>query len=216
MAKVALFHTSVATLPLMKDLVEKYMPDIDVMHIIEEAMIKEVMVNKGVSTNISSRILSYVKAAESAGCELFMTACSSIGLAVEQCQPFTDMSVSRIDTAMIKKALESGHKISVLATVATTMAPTVEYVERMAKESRMTPEIETLLMPKAFEALLKGDMETHDQIVKTGLDRSLTNSDVVVLAQASMARVIPKGFTSPVPVLTSPELGIQYLASQLK
>ncbi|MFV0322608.1 MAG: aspartate/glutamate racemase family protein [Alphaproteobacteria bacterium] len=214
--KVALFHTSIATVEMMKALVADKCPDIEVMHIIEESMIKDVMGNNGVTPMISARIANYVKAAEAADCSVFMTACSSIGKAVENCQFMTNMQLARIDTAMIEKALDSGKNIAVLATVSTTLDPTIEYIERLSKTKEGNFNIEPHLIPYAFEALLAGDKQKHNRLVLETLKDVVSKADVVVLAQASMAGAIPNDFTLDVPLLTSPELGISALAELAK
>ncbi len=212
MPKAAIFHTNTATLPVMKDLVAEMMPQVEVMHIVEDSMIKDVMANNGMTADISARIFHYMQAAEKAGCNIFMTACSSIGHEVEQCRPYTKMRIERIDTAMLEQALKTASKISVLATVETTMAPTVEYLKRLAQQKGKSIEVKTHLMPDAFTALLEGDTEYHDQTVQAGLSQSLEESEVIILAQASMARAVPKDTEFSVPILTSPELGITRLA----
>ncbi len=214
--KVALFHTSSATLDLMNKLLAKKCPDIDVLHIIEESMIKDVMKNGGITPDINNRIANYIKAAESANCDIFMTVCSSIGKAVEQCQHMTNMTLARIDTAMIEKALALGKHISVLATVSTTLDPTVEYIKRMCEEKDCDIQIEPHLIAGAFEALLAGDFEKHDRLVVSLLNQLVSNSDVIILAQASMARAISEDLSINIPVLTSPELGISWLAEIAK
>ncbi|OCG06901.1 Asp/Glu racemase [Gilliamella sp. wkB178] len=216
MKKIALFHTSAATLDTMTKLTTQIIPDVKVMHIVEDSMIKDVMANNGVTPSINARIASYIKAAEIAKCDMFMTACSSIGGVVEQCQFMTSMPLTRIDTAMIEQAIKISGKISVLATVETTLRPTLEYVHRMANIHDQSPEIESLLMAEAFVALLDGDSDKHDEIVKQGLLKALKESDVVILAQASMARVLNTLDEKPtIPVLTSPESGIKWLKEKL-
>ncbi|WP_318388330.1 aspartate/glutamate racemase family protein [Enterobacter sp.] len=214
MKKIALFHTSAATLPVMQQLIGDIMPQADVMHIVEDSMIKEVMKAGGVTPDIAARIAGYVQVAEKAGCAIFMTACSSIGTAVESCQFMTPLQLARIDSAMVDDAIARGGRIAVLATVATTLAPTLAFVERKAQESGKSLKITSLLMEEAFHALLRGDMATHDRIVAEGLHRTFAESDVVMLAQASMARVLQQLPTPPVPVLTSPESGIRWLKTQ--
>lgn len=216
MKKIALFHTSAATLPMMQTLTATWLKEVEVMHIIEDAMIKEVMAKGGVTPEISARIAGYIQIAERAGCSHFMTACSSIGYAVENSQFMTNMPVSRIDTAMIEEAIQHGGQISVLATVATTLEPTLDYLHRKAAALGQIVEITPLLMPEAFHALLAGDTDSHDRIVSEALQQAYNNSNVIMLAQASMARVLNDKPTPPVPVLTSPERGIRWLAEQLK
>ena len=217
MKKVALFHTSVATIESMTKLTKQIIPDVQIMHIVEDSMIKDVMANNGVTPEINARIAAYIQAAELAKCDMFMTACSSIGGVVEQCQFMTSMPLTRIDTAMIEQAIKIGGKIAVLATVETTLRPTLDYVHRIAqKHNQTSAKIEPLLMAEAFVALLDGNNAKHDEIVKAGLLKALKDSDVVVLAQASMARVLDTLDEKPaIPVLTSPESGIKWLKDQL-
>lgn len=216
MTKAALLHTSAATLNLFQNLTAAVMPEVEVVHFVEESMIREVMKNGGPTPEINARIAGYVQAAEKAGCALFMTACSSIGGSVEQCQFLTRMPVTRIDEAMVEEAIQHGPRIAVLATVETTLKPTLEYIERKGREAGKQITVTPTLMSEAFKALLAGDNETHDRIVSTGLREALNSADVVVLAQASMARVIHDMPASEVPVLTSPERGIQRLRERIE
>ena len=216
MSKVAIFHTSAATLALFQTLTAKIMPGVEIMHIVEDAMIRDVMKSGGPTPAINARIAGYVQAAERAGCSIFMTACSSIGGSVEQCQFLTRMRVTRIDEAMIEEAIRKGPRIAVLATVETTLRPTLDYLHRKAREAGADVDVRPTLMAEAFKALLAGDNETHDRIVAAGLREALGNADVVVLAQASMARAMAGMPPSEVPVLTSPERGIQRLKERIE
>ena len=215
MTKVAIFHTSAATLNLFQTLTAKIMPDVEIMHIVEDAMIRDVMKNGGPTPAINARIAGYVQAAERAGCSIFMTACSSIGGSVEQCQFLSSIPVARIDDAMADSAINQGPRVAVLATVETTLKPTLEFISRKAREAGKEIEILPNLMSEAFTALLAGDNATHDRIVSAGLREALKKADVVVLAQASMARVM-EGMEKPaVPVLTSPESGVMRLKERI-
>lgn len=211
MKKIAMLHTSSATLAMMQQLIADIMPEVEVMHLVEESMIKQVMKAGGVTPNIAARIADYVHIAEKADCDIFITACSSIGTAVEQCQFLTPLQLARIDSAMVKEAIEKGERIAVLATVATTLKPTLDYVQRKIQESGKPRAVTPILMEEAFHALLAGEMDTHDRIVADGLKTAFSQADVVMLAQASMTRVLQQLPTPPVPVLTSPESGIRWL-----
>ena len=215
MSKVAIFHTSAATLALFQTLTAKIMPEVEIMHIVEDAMIRDVMKNGGPTPAINARIAGYVQAAERAGCSVFMTACSSIGASVEQCQFLTPMAVTRIDEAMVASAIQQGPRVAVLATVETTLNPTLEFIKRRAREAGKEIEILPNLMAEAFTALLAGDNATHDRIVSAGLREALAKADVVVLAQASMARVMETMEKPAVPVLTSPECGVVRLKERV-
>ncbi|NQU97322.1 MAG: Asp/Glu/hydantoin racemase, partial [Chloroflexi bacterium] len=78
-------------------------------------------------------------------------------------------------------------------------------------------EVETVLCEGAFAALGRGDTAIHDRIVLENLRGLMDRSDVVVLAQASMARVADRipAEERKVPVLSSPRMGVQRLKDVL-
>lgn len=211
MKKAAIFHTTAVTIAPLQALAKELMPDAEIINLAEDGMIRDVIRHDGPTAAISARVANYMLCAEKAGCEVFMTACSSIGEVVESCQMLTSMKVTRIDLAMAEKAVELGSKIAILATAATTMKPTSNLIARKAAEVGKQVEIKPYLMPEAYAALMAGDTATHDQMVKRALSAAAAENQVIVLAQASMARVLAGMGAIAVPVLTSPELGMRHL-----
>jgi hypothetical protein len=68
----------------------------------------------------------------------------------------------------------------------------------------------------AFEALMAGDGATHDAKVAAALKELSQHVDVIVLAQASMARVVDDAGGAQdkrVPILASPGIAVDYLAT---
>jgi Asp/Glu/hydantoin racemase len=137
---------------------------------------------------------------------------SAMGQAVDRIAATSLLPAMRVDTAMVDEALRRGRRIGVLATLHTTMTPTVELV-RQRSNGDPDVRIEAHVCERAFAALKAGDIARHDELVKAGLRRIEPLADVVILAQASMARVLagPQA-TSRVPILLSLRLAIQALA----
>src|SRR3546814_6025157 len=84
----------------------------------------------------------------------------------------------------------SGRRIRGGATLSTTLNPTADLVRRVAAEQGKQIEIVEHLCEGAFEAVMAGDGTTHDRIVGEGLTQGMKGMDAIVLAQASMARVV--------------------------
>jgi len=88
----------------------------------------------------------------------------------------------------------------------------------MASELGQDVQVNSCLCKGAFEAVLNGDTETHDTSVREHLIELSGSVDVIVLAQASMARVVEK--ISPeearVPVLSSPPLAMAQVKDVLE
>jgi len=108
-----------------------------------------------------------------------------------------------------------GARIGVMATLRTTLEPTIALLRDKAAAIGKEIEIVSSLCDGAFEAVLSGDTATHDRILSSALRNDMQGVDVVVLAQASMARVVkamPEG-TLAMPVLSSPELAVRSAAA---
>ena len=78
-------------------------------------------------------------------------------------------------------------------------------------------ELTSKLVEGAFEALMAGDGATHDAKVAAALKELSTQVDVIVLAQASMARVVDALAPADkrVPIFASPGIAVDYLATVL-
>jgi hypothetical protein len=100
----------------------------------------------------------------------------------------------------------------------TTLEPTTALLRAKAAEAGREIELVECLCEGAFDAVLSGDAATHDRIVSSALIHEMSGVDAVVLAQASMARVVnamPEG-SLRMPVLSSPELSVRRAAEIMR
>lgn len=220
MAKtLALIHTSATLVPLFQDLIDKYLKgkDIKIFNIVDDSLIKNTIERGKVTPDTSRRVVNYIGSAEEAGADYIMVTCSSIGAAVESAVPLTKVPVLRVDQPMADKAVLSGKRVGVIATLPTTLEPTSDLVRRRAIALGKEVEITSKLCDGAFEALMGGKPEVHDQMVASALKELSQKVDVILLAQASMARVVGQlsEADKKVPILASPEIAIAYLADIL-
>jgi hemerythrin-like domain-containing protein len=93
----------------------------------------------------------------------------------------------------------------------------MELIQNKAVQTGVKHTITSMLCEGAFDAVIGGDTATHDRIVGQCLRELDAKTDVIVLAQASMARVVDamKPGEMHVPVLSSPRLGVQYVKQVL-
>ncbi len=104
---------------------------------------------------------------------------------MEAAAGLTGVPVLRVDQPMADKAVQTGKRIGVVATLSTTLQPTSDLVKRRAAVAGKTIELETVLCEGAFDALMSGDTATHDAMVAKALRELSAKTDVIVLAQAS-------------------------------
>jgi len=146
-----------------------------------------------------------------------MVTCSSIGQAVEAGAKLIGVPVLRVDQPMADQAVATGNKIGVIATLSTTLEPTADLISRRAGIAGKKIELTAKLCEGAFEALMSGDAATHDAKVAAALKELSQQVDVIVLAQASMARVVDTLAPQDkrVPILASPAIAVGFLATVL-
>jgi Asp/Glu/hydantoin racemase len=208
---LALIHTSPTLTPAFNAICSRELPDAQVFHMVDESLIQETIRAGSLQKPTIRRLVSQIASAEAAGADAVLVTCSSIGPGVRLAQQLFDIPVLRIDDAMAEAAVRQARTIGVLATLRTTLDPTTALLREKAAEAGRAVELVECLCEGAFPAVLAGDTATHDRMVRQALTEDLKGVDVIVLAQASMARVVatlPAG-TMHAPVLSSPELAVQ-------
>lgn len=211
---LGLIHTSATLVPVFQQLCNQYLPNIKVFNIVDDSLIKNTIACGELTPATARRVVNYVGSAEAAGADYILVTCSSIGPAVEASAELTAVPVLRVDQPMADKAVQTGQRIGVVATLSTTLEPTTDLVRRRAAAAGKTITIESVLCEGAFDALMSGDAATHDARVGDALKELSSKVDVIVLAQASMARVADamQEADKKVPILASPGIAIQHIA----
>ncbi len=214
---LGLVHTSATLVPVFAQLCQAKLSGVNVFNIADDSLVKGIIASGRLTPQIARRVASYLESAELAGADYILVTCSSIGPAVEAAAQLIGVPVLRVDQPMADQAVATGHRIGVIATLRTTLEPTADLIARRAALAGRPVQIVSHLCEGAFEALMSGDAARHDALVATALKELAGQVEVVVLAQASMARVLAS--LSPAelraPVLASPGIAVDYLATVL-
>jgi len=212
--RLAYLHTVAGLTATFKALSDELLPGIDLFHIVDESLLQNTIRANQLTPQTMRRLLRLVISAEEAGADVVMVTCSSVGPAVEASRPFVRIPVLRVDEPMAELAVQSGVTIGVAATLPTTLKPTADLISSVAARQGKSIQVVSKLCEGAFQAVVSGDPARHDQLVSAGLQELAPQVDVVVLAQASMARVIETlpAETRRVPILSSPRLAVERLA----
>lgn len=222
MPTLALVHTVASLVPVFERLAHEIVPDVETFNIVDESLLRTTIREGRLSPATARRLAGYVASAEAAGADAVLVTCSSVGAAVEAARPLTGVPVLRVDEPMADEAVavagRARGRIGVLGTLRTTLEPTADLVRSRATAAGSSVEVVERLAEGAFEALNAGGTETHDRLVTDALEALAGDVDVVVLAQASMARVVDAlaPGTVSVPVLSSPRLALERAARVLR
>jgi Asp/Glu/hydantoin racemase len=211
---LALIHTSATLVPVFAALCNKFIPGVKIFNIADDSLIKNTISCGALTPDTARRVVGYARSAEEAGADYIMFTCSSIGRAVETAAGLVNVPVLRVDQPMAAMAVEKGNRIGIIATLSTTLDPTTDLVRRNALQVGKEIELFPHLCEGAFEALMAGDAETHDKLVGDALKAMSETVDVIVLAQASMARVVEANpsLAEKLPILASPPIAMEYLS----
>lgn len=216
--EVALIHTVVSLVPVFEALVKEHLPNWKPFNIVDESLLRHTIRDGQLTDGRHRRVAGYVFSAIDAGAEAILVTCSSIGPAVDATRPFCSVPLLRVDEGMADKATDAADRIGVIATLSTTLNPTRDLIAEFAKRKGRAPYISARVCEGAFDRLMAGDREAHDTLVLAGIEQLAAETDVIVLAQASMVNALKKregAAALKVPVLSSPELGVLRLRAQV-
>ena len=210
MKKVALIHTGFALVEVLTKLFKKIIPNVELIHILDDSLLREVLANGKVTKPVIRRMISYYRAAEQYRVDLIFNVCSSVGEVADIARQIIDTPVVKIDEKMAEDAVARSTNIGVAATLKTALDPTCRLLKKKAEAIGKEINIKKTLCPGAFEKLMSGNPKKHDQIVLRGVKELAEDVEVIVFAQGSMARLkenLDKDLSNK--VLTSLESGVK-------
>lgn len=215
MSTVFLIHTSPTMIPVFKALTGELLPGHQIVNMVDESLLCDIIRDGKCPPLTAKRLANHVLSADEAGADYIMVTCSSMGRAVEAASVLSRAPALRVDQPMAAKAVQLGARIGVVATLPSTLAPTVDLIRREAEKIGKEINLTDRVVDGAFAAVIGGDGATHDKLVGDALRELGQSVDVIVLAQASMARVVDAlpDSDKPKPILSSPRLAIEHLAT---
>ncbi|WP_112611614.1 aspartate/glutamate racemase family protein (plasmid) [Rhizobium sp. WW22] len=194
---LAFIHTVSGLVSEFEGLAKQHLPDWKPFAVLDESLLRDTIERGSLSDLTIRRLAIYTWSA------------------VDAVAPLCPVPLFRIDEGMAKAAVEHGNRIGVMATLSTTLVPTMDLLKRQAHEAGKDVMIDDVLVQGAFQLLAGGDVETHNAQLRQALEELSQKVDVIVLAQASMARAV-RGMTHCIPVLTSPVFGIENVKRRLE
>lgn len=215
--KVGVIHTFLYSVEDLKKQFAHYLPDVEMVNIIDDSLLQEALANKGITNQIIRKICNYAVIAEQMGCSVILNQCSSVGEAADIAQKLVSIPIVKIDQPMAEEAVRLGSRVAVIATAISTIEPSSRLVERMGEKAGKQVTVSRCFADGAYDALLKeNDREKHNRIVIETIEKASEENDVIVLAQGSMYHLMPLLQHIKVPVLTSLETGVSQIADVLK
>jgi Asp/Glu/hydantoin racemase len=215
--KVGVIHTFLYSVEDLKALFAQLVPEVEMVNIIDDSLLKEVLANGSPTPAVIRRICNYAQELERLGCDAILNQCSSVGEASEVAQKLISIPYVKVDEPMAIEAVTLGKRVGVVATAHSTLGPSARLVESVAKRMGKDTVVNRCYAEGAYNALLiEKDKPKHDRILMETIDKACAENDVVCLAQGSMLSLVEKCKDKPVPVIHSFRSGVLQLRALLK
>ncbi|MEV5843315.1 aspartate/glutamate racemase family protein [Streptomyces sp. NPDC051985] len=210
---LALLHTSPLHIPVFDALRDEDHPGLELRHLVAPELLARARRDgpEAVAGDVTAALR---RAAANADVRAVLCTCSTIGEVAERAAAEVAVPVVRGDRPMAAAAVAAGPRVTVLATVESTLAPTLALIEDEARRANRAVRARAQLVPGAWTRFEAGDTEGCARLVATIAD-TVTDTDVIVLAQASMTPATDLT-TTTVPILSSPRPGLAAAAKAVR
>ena len=210
---ITMIHTVFPIVDNLKAIFAKKLGNqsVTIYNIVDDSILPRIVAAGGLSSGIISTVYQHISSAEKMGSDLILVTCSSISEVVDIVSPLVSVPVIKIDDAMTDDAVKIANVLGVVATIETTLNPTINQLRKKMAIAEKEIKIVPLLCSDAYKALInENNPEKHDLLLYKAIEEIIESVDAIVLAQASMARLLPKlkKLTNK-PILTSTESGIE-------
>ncbi|HEX2908768.1 MAG TPA: aspartate/glutamate racemase family protein [Phototrophicaceae bacterium] len=216
MTMVVAIYTGQGLAEPLKAIFTELLPNCRLINIIDDSLIADVVKSQRVTPAVTRRLLRYYEIAAEMGANVILNTCSSVGEVVELGRQVVEIPIVRIDEPMALAAVKQYDRIGVIATLPSTLQPTMRLLQDQARRLYRPVTIVEGLAAGAYEALVSGVPAQHDQCILETALRLKPQVDAFVLAQGSMARmerVLAEATGKP--VFSSLRLGIEAVKQTL-
>ncbi|MEY4598454.1 MAG: hypothetical protein RLZZ445_1251 [Pseudomonadota bacterium] len=215
-ARIALIHATPLAIEPIGNAFQRLWPQARTTNLLEDSLAPDLAAEGRLSEVMIERFLTLSRYVHRCGADAILFTCSAFGPAIEACAAAMPIPVLKPNEAMLDEALDAGSRIGLIASFGPSIPALKAELDEMAGARGKKITVESRTVAPAWDALLKGDAETHDRLV-AGAAAELMPCDALVLGQFSMAsaaRVIP-----PQPgckILTSPDSAVERLKKALQ
>lgn len=192
MSRIGLIHSTHLVMNAVHRVLAEGCPNCQIIHTLDETLLHDLKAGDHQRDRLVQKLHHMGNILALDGVDVIVVTCSSLSPYVNDIQPVLSVPVLKIDQPMIEYAVSHGSHIGVVATNPTTVGPTQLLINELSGKHKKKVLVQTVVVETAFNSLNGGDGEHHDQIVLEAIDKLLKDTELVIIAQISAARVMPK------------------------
>src|SRR5699024_5914872 len=148
--------------PIIKNFHQFY-PEVELINVMDESLIKELNETNVITENMIRRLVDIASKVDDANVDGILFTCSSFSPYIPEIKHLFKAPVLSADESMLKKAVNLGERIGVIATVKKAGPTTTQLLKEIAGDKVIN--IETVIIPEAFKMLENGNEEGHNQLI---------------------------------------------------
>lgn len=207
--RIGLIHATMNSVAPIHRAFSMHSEDVDLINFMDEGLIYELNTTNKITTRMILRLCELAGKAVESNVDAILFTCSSFTPYISRIASLLPVPVLPSDISMLQEAVKRSANISIVATVQTAAPTTKEMLFELAKIHKKKIKVNTYFIPKAFHDLQKGNESGHDKLIQDKIDEIDASSEVIILAQYSMARAVEKIENQK--VLTGPRIGADHV-----
>lgn len=213
--KIALVHALRASIDPISLAFAEGWPEARPFNLMDDALLADADAAGGLTGDIRRRIQALAHYAVVAGAKAVLFTGSAFGPAIDEVAKDLPVPVLKPYDAMLEEAFERDRRFGLVATYPQTLSLMKQDIAALSQARKIVVDVETALAPGALAALEEGRLDDHNRLVAEAF-RTVSNRNVVMLAQFSMIRALSKIYVRPGQVvLTAPGAAVKKLKALL-
>lgn len=212
--RIGVIHATPAAMDPVRTAFARDLPQATTLHFLDEGLIDGLQREGGLTPGLVRRLTTVVGQADSAGVQIILTTCSGYSPVMDTMRAICSVPIVTIDEVLFEEAVRTTDHLGIIAASETSLATTLLGVEAEALRQGRTVRVASAAVPAAFAALSRDDVAAAaDHVRAAARQQVAAGVGAIMLAQASLSRTLAAVGDVGVPILTSPSLAVQRVAS---
>ncbi|MCV3242703.1 aspartate/glutamate racemase family protein [Mesorhizobium sp. ZC-5] len=186
--RIILVHAYRHSLPPIEKAFRDLWPEAEALNLVDESLYADVTPDGVVDATVPSRMRALFAHCLASGAHAIVFTGSTFGPVVEEARLGLPIPIFKSDEAMAEEVVARGGKVLLVCTARRAAPVIAANIEAAARRADATIELETLVVDAAKEAISKGDIARHDQLIADAI-AGRTDVRSIVLGQLSMSNV---------------------------
>jgi Asp/Glu/hydantoin racemase len=183
--RIFLVHPTPLVLAPIDEAFKTLWPQAQTLNLLDESLYADIPQDGALSDAIYARVATLLRHCEQSGADGILFSGTTFGPAVDAARAQLRVPVLRAEEAVMDQAVTRGERILLVCTAKRAMPVVRATLDAAAARAGVKREISELWVAGARDAILGGDMTTHDRLIAQEV-AGAGDFDVIVFGQISM------------------------------